>query len=204
MRCALTFLVAASLAQPTHAASPAAGASARLLAQVEPRIKAIYETDEFRMRSFHATWLPDGSGYLKLETPDGASAAEIARYDSASGQRTVVVASEKLLIPGTSERLRLRSVPPMARYLSIFLTFARACLVRHRIGHFEEHDIRRRIVQETRQPPRHPEEFPGCIKHLADPISAGVQDFQRRMHRNKDADEQRRNFQDGRIVELIV
>ena len=60
------------------------------------------------MRSFAATWLPDGSGYLKLETPAGASAAEIARYDSASGKRTVVVASEKLLVPGTSQRLRIR------------------------------------------------------------------------------------------------
>jgi len=107
MQCALTFLVVASLARPARAASPAAEASARLLAQAEPRIKAIYETDEFRMRSFRATWLPDGSGYLKLETPDGAAEGEIARYDSASGQRTVAVASERLLVPGTSERLRI-------------------------------------------------------------------------------------------------
>ena len=28
--------------------------------------KTIYEADEFRMRSFGATWLPDGSGYLKV------------------------------------------------------------------------------------------------------------------------------------------
>jgi dipeptidyl-peptidase-4 len=108
LRCALTFLVAAAFALPVLAASPAAEESARLLAQVEPRIKAIYETNEFAMRSFRATWLPDGSGYLKLETLAGASGAEIARYDSASGQRTVVVASEKLLVPTTSEHLRIR------------------------------------------------------------------------------------------------
>ncbi|MCX6877276.1 MAG: prolyl oligopeptidase family serine peptidase [Verrucomicrobia bacterium] len=101
-------LVSAALARQAHAASPAAEETARLLAQVEPRIKAIYETDEFRMRSFEATWLPDGSGYLKLETPDGAAGAEIVRYDCASGQRTVVVASEKLLVPGTSRHLRIR------------------------------------------------------------------------------------------------
>jgi dipeptidyl-peptidase-4 len=100
-------MAVATLALRAQAANPAAEASARLLAQVEPRIKAIYETDEFAMRGFDATWLPDGSGYLKLETPDGASGAEIARYDSASGQRTVAVASEKLLVPGTSERLRI-------------------------------------------------------------------------------------------------
>ena len=97
----------AALARPVQAASPAAEASARLLAQVEPRIKAIYETDEFRMRSFRGTWLPDGSGYLRLETPDGASGPEIARYHCASGQRTVAVAGEKLFVPGTSERLRI-------------------------------------------------------------------------------------------------
>ena len=57
---------------------------------------------------FEPTWLPDGSGYLKLETPAGASGAEIASYDSASGKRTVVVASEKLLVPTTSQRLRIR------------------------------------------------------------------------------------------------
>jgi len=46
----------------------------------------VYETDEFHLRSFGATWLPDASGYLKLETPADGSGAEIARYDSASGE----------------------------------------------------------------------------------------------------------------------
>jgi dipeptidyl-peptidase 4 len=103
----VTGLVATSIILGPQGACPAVEASARWLAQVEPRIKAIYERGEFGMRSFHATWLPDGSGYLKLETPDGASAAEIVRYDCARGQRTVVVAGEKLFVPGTSERLRI-------------------------------------------------------------------------------------------------
>jgi hypothetical protein len=42
-------LVVASLARPAQAAGPTAEASARLLAQVEPRIKAIYETNAFAM-----------------------------------------------------------------------------------------------------------------------------------------------------------
>jgi len=108
MQCALTFLGAASFIQPAQAGSTSVEESARLLAQVEPRIKAIYEKDEFRMRSFGATWLPDGSAYLRMETPAGASGAEIVRYDCVSGQRTVVVASDKLLVPDTSQRLRLR------------------------------------------------------------------------------------------------
>ncbi len=104
----LAALVAAAFARSAAAASPAVEANARLLAQVEPRIKAIYETNEFAMRSFRATWLPDGSGYLRLETPAGASGAEIASYDSTSGQRAVVVASEKLHPPDTKQRLRIR------------------------------------------------------------------------------------------------
>ena len=104
--CTLMLLVAAVLTWPAQAASPAAEASARLLAQAEPRLKALYETDEFRMRGFAATWLPGSSGYLKLETPDGAPGPEIARYEPASGKRTVV-AGEKLVVPDTSGRLKI-------------------------------------------------------------------------------------------------
>ena len=117
---AAVVLAAAFFALPAPAAGPSSEANARLLAQLEPRIKAIYETNEFAMRSFRATWLPDGSGYLKLETPDGASEAQIARYDSASGQRTVVVAGGKLLATPTSERLKIRGVvrsPSGSRFL---------------------------------------------------------------------------------------
>jgi WD40 repeat protein len=98
-------LVVASFTRLSHAASPAAEENARLLAQIEPRFKAIFESDEFRTLAFSATWLPDGSGYLKLETPAGAS--EIAHYDAADGKRTVVVPSEKLIVPGGSKPVRL-------------------------------------------------------------------------------------------------
>ena len=100
--------MAASFARTAPAASPGSGDTARLLAQIEPRFKAIYERDEFAIRSFTATWLPDGSGYLKLETPVGATIAEVARYDAASGERSVVVPSEKLVVSGGSQPLMLR------------------------------------------------------------------------------------------------
>jgi len=64
LRCALTFLLAASFARPAQAGGTPAEEIASLLAQLEPRIKAIYGTNEFAMRSFRATWLPDGSGAL--------------------------------------------------------------------------------------------------------------------------------------------
>ncbi|MEO0016786.1 MAG: Prolyl tripeptidyl peptidase precursor, partial [Verrucomicrobiota bacterium] len=101
-------LVAASFALPAQAASPAAEECARLLAQVEPQIKAIYGTKDFAMNTFAATWLPDGTGYLKLETPAGAAGAEIASYDCISGKRTVVVASEKLIAQGKSKPFTIR------------------------------------------------------------------------------------------------
>lgn len=90
------------------AAAPQVEESARLLAQIEPRIKAIYESDQFAVNTFAATWLPDGSGYLKLERPAGAVGEQIASYDSSSGKRTVVVASADLLDPATSQRLGIR------------------------------------------------------------------------------------------------
>jgi Tol biopolymer transport system component len=101
-----SFLAAATLLMPARAAGPAREADDKLLAEIEPRLKAVYETDEFRMRGFSATWLPDSSGYLKLETPDGSPGPEIARYGPASGKRTVV-AGEKLVVPGKSERLKI-------------------------------------------------------------------------------------------------
>jgi hypothetical protein len=100
-------LVAVSFARLAHADSTSAEGTARLLAQIEPRLKAIYERDEFAVRSFTATWLPDGLGYLKLDTPAGESAAEVARYDAAGGQRTAVVPREKLVVPGGSQPLKL-------------------------------------------------------------------------------------------------
>jgi len=104
---ALALLVTAALVGLVQAASPAPEISAGLLEQIEPRIRAIYETNEFAVRSFTATWLPDGSGYLKLETPAGASAQEVVLYDAASGKRTVMVPREKLVLPGASQSLKL-------------------------------------------------------------------------------------------------
>jgi dipeptidyl-peptidase-4 len=83
--------------------------AAQLLAQAEPRIRAIYENKEFAARVFDATWLADGSGYLRLETTPGEAAADIVRYDAASGERAVVVAGERLTAPGSSHRLTIRS-----------------------------------------------------------------------------------------------
>lgn len=118
-RLVVAALIALSASTRSVAASPATAATARLLDEVEPRIRALVEADEFRVRSFDATWLPDGSGYVELETPAGATAAEIARYDAATGARTVLAGGEKLVAPGTTERLVIRGFAssPTGRHL---------------------------------------------------------------------------------------
>lgn len=107
IRCVSAAFLMAAAAAGAHAASPATQATARLLDQVEPRIRAITESDGFRQRSFDATWLPDGSGYLKLETPAGGDAAGIARYDAATGVRTLLAGGDGLRVPGTDGRLAI-------------------------------------------------------------------------------------------------
>ena len=64
---AFSFLAAAALIMPAQAAGPAKQANDKLLAEIEPRLKAVYETEEFRMRGFSATWLPLAAGLKALE-----------------------------------------------------------------------------------------------------------------------------------------
>jgi dipeptidyl-peptidase 4 len=66
-----------------------------LLQHAESRFRAIYERNEFRPRTFQAEWLSDSSGYTVLESAPGATNQVRARYDAASGKRTVLDASEK-------------------------------------------------------------------------------------------------------------
>ncbi len=66
-----------------------------LLKPAEARFRAIYDGEEFRAKRFQAEWLPNGSGYTVLESPPDAKEEVRARYDVASGQRTVLDASEK-------------------------------------------------------------------------------------------------------------
>ena len=60
-------------------------------------------------------------GALTLEAPEGA-AAEIARYDTATADRTVLVGGDALLAPGTSERLSVHGfrLSPSGRTLLLF------------------------------------------------------------------------------------
>jgi dipeptidyl-peptidase-4 len=58
--------------------------------EAESRLRAIYERGEFRTKRFRADWLDDSSGYTVLESVPGADEKVLARYDAASGKRTVL------------------------------------------------------------------------------------------------------------------
>jgi dipeptidyl-peptidase 4 len=60
------------------------------LQEAETRLRAIYDHREFRAKSFHAEWLPDSSGYTISEPVPGVKNRVLARYDVASGKRTVM------------------------------------------------------------------------------------------------------------------
>ena len=62
------------------------------------RLKAIYEDGEFRAKSFNADWMPDGSGYLKLENQPGGSRNDLVSYDPQTAERNVIVSSSELEI----------------------------------------------------------------------------------------------------------
>ncbi len=64
-----------------------------ILKEAESRLRGIYERGEFRAKRFRADWLPDSSGYTVRESVPGANDRVLARYDVASGKRTVLESS---------------------------------------------------------------------------------------------------------------
>ena len=79
----------------------------KILAEAEARLKAIYDKREFAPAMFSGKWLRDSSGYLVLEEPQDGSEPELVQYDAASGKRSIVIGSDKLVVPGTSDRLAI-------------------------------------------------------------------------------------------------
>ena len=80
--CALLFLPMISNSQ---AASPAEETK-RVLAEAEPRIRAIYERREFRAAEVSAEWRPDSSGYGIQERDSRTNELIQVSYDVRTGQ----------------------------------------------------------------------------------------------------------------------
>ena len=97
----------------------------KVLAEAETRLKSIYDQREFAPASFSGKWLRDSSGYLVFEKPKDRSEPELAQYDAASGKRSLLIGGDKLVVPGTSDRLVIQEFvqSPVA---SQFLLHARA------------------------------------------------------------------------------
>ncbi len=60
-------------------------------------LEDIYEGNEFSVKSFNADWLPDGSGYLRLEASSGDKYNSLVSYDVQSGERSELVSSMQLI-----------------------------------------------------------------------------------------------------------
>ncbi len=84
-------------------------AAAQVPAQAQARLRALYQEGAFAARSFRADWLPDGSGYARLERVEGAAGRALVRYDPASGRRTVLVSPSQLVPPGAAAPLAMES-----------------------------------------------------------------------------------------------
>ena len=82
-------------------------ASPQVPPDTEARLRSIFEARDFDARSFQATWLPDGSAYMTLESPPGTSQRELIHYDPTTGARTVLASLPHLTPPGASDPLTI-------------------------------------------------------------------------------------------------
>jgi len=65
----------------------AQGTPAVDMAGVESRLRAIYEDNAFRAKSFRGQWLPDSSAYTVLESAEGSDERVLMQYDPVTGER---------------------------------------------------------------------------------------------------------------------
>lgn len=84
-------------------------------AQEADRLKALEEQIDriFKARAYDpprfgpARWLPDGTAYAIVESGAGGQGSEIAKYDAATGARTVLVPSSRLVPAGANGALHV-------------------------------------------------------------------------------------------------
>ncbi len=63
-------------------------------------LREIFEGKTFSAKSFEATWLPDGSGYLALEKIPGTDNQSLVHYQVVSGESKALISSSDLPSPG--------------------------------------------------------------------------------------------------------
>lgn len=69
-------------------------------AETVERLRAIYEGNQFAVKSFRADWLPDGSGYLVRETSPETKVRVPVSYDVIDGKRTELITASQIAVMG--------------------------------------------------------------------------------------------------------
>lgn len=80
-----------------------------LAAQSDPTRLSLDTIFTYHAQSLaEVAWQPDGNGYLALEpSPEKKDVLDIARYDAATGARTILVSATKLVPPGASSPITI-------------------------------------------------------------------------------------------------
>jgi dipeptidyl-peptidase-4 len=110
---ALLLLVALALSPLTTlpAAGPPFDEVRRILAEAEPRIRAIFERREFRPAEFSAEWLPDSSGY-RIQQRDPRTHERVERFYEVHAGKPVAEAARKEI-----QKPRQPSVSPDGKWM---------------------------------------------------------------------------------------
>src|SRR5436190_3291055 len=84
----------------------ATSAAAQPATQADPSVLTLDNLFTYRAQFPNALkWEADGKGYLALEASGKGEAQDIVRYDAASGQRSILIAADKLTASGASTPL---------------------------------------------------------------------------------------------------
>ena len=71
-------------------------------------VERIFVSSDFQAQSFSARWLPDGSGYLKLQrSEDAPSGRDVVEHDPQTGEQKTLVSAADIIPPGESTPLRI-------------------------------------------------------------------------------------------------
>src|SRR5690606_12513013 len=74
---------------------------------------------------------------------------------------------------------------------------------RHLTAKCEEYDVCRCVIEESGESTGRPEVLPWLIHAFANRTTVCLESFQRHLHRDEDTDEERRDFCNGCVVELV-
>ncbi len=125
LSCTAAAVLALSMGAPAvHTQGRPQGQDDAALERLDAQLTRIFRDDAYRVPRFGpARWMPDGAGYTTVERAPGDDAGwDIVRYDTATGERRVLVEGTRLTAPGTRTPLSIADYQWSAdgRHLLIF------------------------------------------------------------------------------------